>query len=72
MPHSSAGAFQDARPIAEKRTIEESDIRVRTEGADIGERSIFNTRSRVIVVQDFANIRSAGSHAFPPRLGHPS
>src|ERR1700733_6315838 len=62
MPHSSAGAFQDAGPIVEKRTIEEPDIRVCAKGADVGERRISNTRSRVVVVQDFANVCSAASH----------
>ena len=72
VPHAFAGTFQKVGPVVERRTVEEADIHVSTEGGDVGKRGIFHAGSRMTVVQEFANVRSAAAHAFEPRLRHRS
>jgi hypothetical protein len=70
--HALAGAFQQAGWVVERRPVEEADIHMSTEGVDVPKRRISHTRSRMAIVQKFANIRSAAAHLFKPWLGHPS
>ena len=72
VPHSFAGAFQKARPVVERRAVEEADIHMSIEGVDVPKRRISHTRSGMAIVQKFANVRSAPAHQLKPWLGDPS
>jgi len=62
MPHAFAGAFQKAFRVIERRTVEEADIHVSTEGVDIPEGHIFHARGGVAIVQKLAYVRTAAAH----------
>jgi hypothetical protein len=72
MPHSFSGAFEEAGPVGERRSMEEPDIHVSPKGVDVGKCRVFHTGDGMAVVQELANIRAAAAHAFKPWLRHPS
>lgn len=66
MAHVFAGPFQKAGGIRQRRAVEESDVDVRTEDADIGERSILYARGRVAVVHELQDVIAACTHLRKP------
>jgi hypothetical protein len=66
VPHAFAGAFQEAGRVVKHRPVEEADIHVRPEGVDVPERRVSHTRRGMAVVQQLANVRSAGAHLLKP------
>ena len=72
VPHAFAGALQKAGPVVERRSVEEADIHMSTEGVDVPERRISYTGSGMAIVQKLANVRAAAAHLFKPWLGDPS
>ena len=70
VPHAFAGTFQKAGPVVERRPVEETDIRMSTEGVDVGKCDIVHTGNGVAVVQELANVCPAAAHAFKPCPRH--
>src|SRR5262249_9697857 len=72
MAHELAGALQQALGIGKLGAAKETDIDVISEGIDVRERRIADTRGRVAIVQYLANIVSAAAHDGKPALrDHP-
>ena len=72
MPHALARPLQNPSGIVEERAIEEADIRMSAEGADVAERRIAHARGGLTVVQKLADVAAATAHALEPGLSDPS
>ena len=72
MPHALAGAFQKARRIGQRRTMEESDIYVIPEGVDVSKRRVLHACDGAAIVYALADVGAAAAHMFKPDLCHPS
>src|SRR6266851_2325312 len=67
VPHAFAGTFKQAGRVVERRSVEEADIHMSSEGVDVPKRRVPHTRGGMAIVQKLANVRSAAAHLFKPR-----
>lgn len=65
--HVLARSFQQTHRVRQRCALEEADIDVGSEDADVGERCIVYADGRITVVHQFPDVRTA-----PPHDGKPS
>src|SRR6202007_2452833 len=68
MAHELAGALQQACRVRQRCAVKKTDVYVRSEYIDVGERRVSQTGNGTAVMQQLADFVSAVSHPLKPVL----